>query len=78
MSLSMVGMYMYYQETRYGEINRQRKIEEKKKARKEQIEKYDIFTKNRFGVATNPGESFDKFIEFIVNEYAINRLSEFN
>ena len=34
--------------------------------------------KNRFGVATNPGESIKLFAEFLKNEVAIKTLGDFN
>jgi len=36
------------------------------------------FRQNRFYVATNPAESFEKFTDFITNGEAIERLGDFN
>lgn len=36
------------------------------------------FSKNRFGVATNPAESTELFIKFLTNGVAIGELGDFN
>ncbi len=52
-------------------------MEEEKKKKQDEIE-YAEFWQNRFGVATNPAESFDKFTKYISNREALEKLGKFN
>ena len=62
----------------FGESNRLKQKENEKKINEEQTEQLKNFSKNRFGIATNPAESFELFTQFITNGLAIEGLGDFN
>jgi hypothetical protein len=51
----------YLNDVMFGESNRLKQKENEKKINEEQTEQLKNFSKNRFGVATNPAESFELF-----------------
>lgn len=75
---TLFGLYLYYNESRYGEQKRKLEKENRKKEIELEKEKYKNLNKNRFGIATNPAESLEVFSEFVTNGYAIEKLSDFN
>ena len=66
------GIYLYLDELRNGEENRRKQREEDEIERQNQLNSIqEKYYKNRFGVATNPGQSMEVFIDFIKNGEAI-------
>lgn len=74
----VIGLAGFLNEQIFGEKNRLKQKEQEERVKREQTEQLKNFSKNRFGVATNPAESFEIFTQFITNGQAIEELGEFN
>lgn len=77
-AITFISGFIHYQEKFLGDYlrNKTQKSEQDVLEReKEEFEKE--FTKNRYGVATNPAESYEKFTKFIANAYTIETLGNF-
>lgn len=80
MGLFLIGVtgYSYYSKTYLQEGAKKKQLQQEMEKNKRNQEEYKEFEKNRFGLATNPVESMEKFMKFIVNEKAIQGVSDFN
>ncbi len=77
-AVGFLGLGSYLYELFNGESNRKKEKEQEALILKEQKEQLNNFRQNRFGVATNPAESFELFTQFITNGLAIEALGDFN